>query len=543
MNIELICFVGSFGAYVLSFLAHCVAATQNRPGFYKAGRALAFVGALLGTVGLSIRWKESGHPPLSNMPESLYSLATIFAWVTLFFTASAPFPLIEAGAAVGAILMTGLASVFGNEIRPLVPALQSYWLHLHVSIAFIGEACFALAFILSYLYCARRLVEAANPPTDNGSGGPSGSTCMSENEKGLETSSEKKKKCKFCGETIAWEAIKCRFCNEFLDGSVSPSKMNFEIIFQIIGVLGVITIGLAFFLPLFRSSGSSLSLMDAMQKQPSATGQEPSLIRFFVVFMVPNLFIFICFLSRNYLKSLFFSLLYGAAFFLTLLEPEKSFGEFGKPTGVAVFVCGLAIITVIASAILGSIYSKKDPEENEEDACVAVVYGLPLAVVALLAFILMKLSGSQESASQFKSVLFWVLIPFLVGGGGFLAALFLARRSLSQVADRWLPSLDRLDEMTYRAISLGYPLFTIGAIIFGMVWANKAWGRYWGWDPKETWALITFLVYSGYLHLRMTKGWKGTGPAVLSVVGFLFTIFTLFGVNMILSGLHSYGSK
>lgn len=111
------------------------------------------------------------------------------------------------------------------------------------------------------------------------------------------------------------------------------------------------------------------------------------------------------------------------------------------------------------------------------------------------------------------------------------------------MVDRLLPPAENLDELIYRAIALGYPLFTVGAIIFGMVWAYKAWGRYWGWDPKETWALITFLVYSWYLHLRYSKGWKGTGLAVLAVMGFLVTMFTLFGVNLILSGLHSYATN
>jgi cytochrome c-type biogenesis protein CcsB len=114
------------------------------------------------------------------------------------------------------------------------------------------------------------------------------------------------------------------------------------------------------------------------------------------------------------------------------------------------------------------------------------------------------------------------------------------RGAVHRGVEKWLPDADSLDKLIYRAIALGYPLFTVGGLIFGMVWANKAWGRYWGWDPKETWALITFLVYSIYLHVRLARGWNGTWTACLSIVGFIVTMFTLFGVNFLISGLHSY---
>ena len=99
----------------------------------------------------------------------------------------------------------------------------------------------------------------------------------------------------------------------------------------------------------------------------------------------------------------------------------------------------------------------------------------------------------------------------------------------------------RTDKIIYRTVAIGYPIFTAGALIFGAIWAQYAWGKYWGWDPKETWALITWFVYTGYLHTRLVKKWRGKLTAVLAIVGYVFTIFTFFGVNYILSGLHSYG--
>jgi cytochrome c-type biogenesis protein CcsB len=97
------------------------------------------------------------------------------------------------------------------------------------------------------------------------------------------------------------------------------------------------------------------------------------------------------------------------------------------------------------------------------------------------------------------------------------------------------------DRIMHTTIAIGYPIFTAGALIFGAVWAEVAWGRWWGWDPKETWALITWLVYTAYLHTRLVRRLRGRVAANLAIIGFVFTVFTFFGVNFLLSGLHSYG--
>lgn len=99
---------------------------------------------------------------------------------------------------------------------------------------------------------------------------------------------------------------------------------------------------------------------------------------------------------------------------------------------------------------------------------------------------------------------------------------------------------DTLDNISYRMIGLGFPLLTIG-IIAGAVWANEAWGSYWSWDPKETWALITWLVFAAYLHARITKGWQGRRPALLAATGFVVVWVCYLGVNILGKGLHSYG--
>lgn len=102
-----------------------------------------------------------------------------------------------------------------------------------------------------------------------------------------------------------------------------------------------------------------------------------------------------------------------------------------------------------------------------------------------------------------------------------------------------LPSLQILDEINYRLITLGFPLLSL-AIITGVIWANTAWGTYWRWDPKEVWSLITWIIYALVIHLRLSIGWRGKKAAILSIIGFLIVIFTFFGVNLLLKGLHTF---
>ncbi len=102
------------------------------------------------------------------------------------------------------------------------------------------------------------------------------------------------------------------------------------------------------------------------------------------------------------------------------------------------------------------------------------------------------------------------------------------------------PSMKVLDDLNYKAIMVGFPLLTLG-IVTGAAWADYAWGSYWSWDPKETWSLIVWFIYAAFLHARITRGWVGKRAAILSIIGFIATIFCYLGVNLLLAGLHSYG--
>jgi len=113
--------------------------------------------------------------------------------------------------------------------------------------------------------------------------------------------------------------------------------------------------------------------------------------------------------------------------------------------------------------------------------------------------------------------------------------------AIKNVIERFNISSQMLDEITYKSIAIGFPIFTLGGLIFGAIWADQAWGVYWSWDPKETWSLITWFFYAFYLHSRMVRGWRGKKVAIVAVLGFMAVIFTYLGVNLLLSGLHSYG--
>jgi cytochrome c-type biogenesis protein CcsB len=123
---------------------------------------------------------------------------------------------------------------------------------------------------------------------------------------------------------------------------------------------------------------------------------------------------------------------------------------------------------------------------------------------------------------------------------GNTAVLNLPATQTTNLAPERLSLAETLDNISYRVIGLGFPLLTIG-IIAGGVWANEAWGSYWSWDPKETWAFITWLVFAAYLHARITRGWQGRKPAILAAIGFVVVWVCYLGVNLLGKGLHSYG--
>ncbi len=180
-----------------------------------------------------------------------------------------------------------------------------------------------------------------------------------------------------------------------------------------------------------------------------------------------------------------------------------------------------------------------------------------LVISSAVAFLLWYGFGSR-GASEIQPLVpalqsYWMKIHVpanFVGYGAFALAAMLAvaylikdtmvKKGRNGAIINRIPDLEILDDVMYKSIALGFAFFTL-ATILGAMWAAEAWGGYWSWDPKETWALIVWLNYAAWLHLRLTKGWRGRPLAWWSIIGLFVTLFAFIGVNMFLSGLHSYG--
>jgi cytochrome c-type biogenesis protein CcsB len=173
----------------------------------------------------------------------------------------------------------------------------------------------------------------------------------------------------------------------------------------------------------------------------------------------------------------------------------------------------------------------------------AVFISILLQVVVLAAFVLRVRDASYPSPDQdglFPTSL--AASPFLLGGmvtGVFASLLYLMLLWRRSDLEGLLPSANTLDRVTYKTICIAFPLLT-GMIAAGAYWANRTWGSYWSWDPKETWAAITWLIYAGYLHMRIARGWRGRRAAYFAILGFGVVIFTFLGVTYLLPGLHAY---
>ena len=135
-----------------------------------------------------------------------------------------------------------------------------------------------------------------------------------------------------------------------------------------------------------------------------------------------------------------------------------------------------------------------------------------------------------------------VIWSFFAGSILYGLVRLVTRKRIGAKMQPWLKNVkpDLLDEIMYRSVTIGFPVFTLGGLIFASIWAQIAWGRFWGWDPKEVWALVTWLFYAAFLHLRLSRGWHGEKSAWLAVAGFGIIMFNLIVVNLVLAGLHSY---
>ena len=219
------------------------------------------------------------------------------------------------------------------------------------------------------------------------------------------------------------------------------------------------------------------------------------------------------------------------------------------------YVCVLVIDFVIASITFNVMGVERSYQFTNNEGNVTVeTYNMPTLFMFKDAVQVEKVDNQYvETAEQnlgfvelpplFNSLQFTIVTWSILFGSILYGLLrLIGRRSISAMLQPLVKRADLtlVDEIGYRSVLIGFPVFTLGALIFAMMWAQIAWGRYWGWDPKEVWALITWLFYAAFLHLRLSKGWEGKKSSWLAIIGFAIVMFNLVAVNLIIAGLHSY---
>ncbi|MFC1713885.1 cytochrome c biogenesis protein [Candidatus Poribacteria bacterium] len=262
-------------------------------------------------------------------------------------------------------------------------------------------------------------------------------------------------------------------------------------------------------------------------------------------------------MDSNFGSVLFFTIsliIYGFASFLYILYAALKNEKIGK-TATWLLVIGIAANTV--ALIFRTVEVKHAPFVTTYEAMVFWAWLIALVYLVLQFKFHIRVLGALVTPLAFLAIAFASLLPegykqtkplmpalqshwlefhiatCFIGYACFAVSFIVGIAYL-------IKRTDNLDMIGYKAISVGFPFLTLG-IVSGAMWANVAWGSYWQWDPKETWSLITWFVYAIYLHMRVVAKWKGTYSAIVAVVGFPVVMFTFFGVNYLLSGLHSYG--
>ena len=393
--------------------------------YVKFASTATVIGLAANTLAVAHRWYLSGRPPFASIYEMLLSFVWAVAALTLIAEKKFDVKIIGSITMPLAVVCVILMQLLPSEVRPLVPALQSTWLHVHVTLAMLSYAACALSCALAMMFLIQ----------DN-----------------LQTET-----------FLAWTSA-------------------------LVSAVYVAIVATRF----ERWGGLSVTGWDAKSKSDIFLGRG---MRLFVT--VPDL---------------------GWLFILAAA---------GAIVPLALYFVGRARKDQSVFAIANK----------------AVFISILLQIVVLAAFVLRVRDAAYPSPDQeglYPTSL--AASPFLLGGmvtGIFASLLYLMLLWRRADLEGLLPSADTLDRVTYKTICIAFPLLT-GMIAAGAYWANRTWGSYWSWDPKETWAAITWLVYAGYLHMRITRGWRGRRAAYFAILGFGVVIFTFLGVTYLLPGLHAY---
>ncbi|HWK24115.1 MAG TPA: c-type cytochrome biogenesis protein CcsB [Ureibacillus sp.] len=237
----------------------------------------------------------------------------------------------------------------------------------------------------------------------------------------------------------------------------------------------------------------------------------------------------------------------GLLYLLKAIDPKtQSKSRFWMEA--VLYFCVLVVGFILATVIFRGIgyeanFNYIDGQNSEQE----ITYNMP-AIFGMNDYTLLT-DNVMEPIVEMPAVInakklttvFWA---FVFGSIIYIIIRLIIRRRILELLHPLVRkvNLSLLDEVGYRSVLIGFPVFTLGALIFAMIWAQEAWGRFWGWDPKEVWALITWLFFAAYLHLRLSKGWEGKKSAWLAVIGFSIILFNLIVVNLVIAGLHSYAS-
>jgi ABC-type transport system involved in cytochrome c biogenesis permease subunit len=411
-------FYAGAGALYLGF---GVTATES---YIKFASLATWAGLVANTGAVAHRWYEAGHPPFASVYEMLLSFVWTLAALTLIAEKRYGVKVIGTVTMPVAIVGVVLMQLLRTEVHPLVPALQSTWLHVHVTLAMLAYAACALSFALAMMFLIQ----------------------------------DKMKTESFLAATSA-----------FTVGIYAGILTRFE-----------------------KWGGLSVVAWDAENKTE-------------------------VFISR------------GVRLFVTI--PDLG------------WMMLLVFAAVAAPLVLYVMFRVKESEGLLTIANRAVFISILLQTVALVFFLLRARDGlytSPDAEGLYPTSL--AASPFILSalvGGIFANLLYMLLVWRRDDLERLLPDAEALDRITYKTICIAFPLLTL-MIAAGAYWANRAWGSYWNWDPKETWAAITWLVYAGYLHMRITRGWRGRRAAYFAILGFAVVMFTFFGVTYLLPGLHAY---
>ena len=269
-----------------------------------------------------------------------------------------------------------------------------------------------------------------------------------------------------------------------------------------------------------------------------STNSLSNLFVYFGIFLAAfNLVLFSIALTQNKMKSkisnVALSLTWLTGLFLVTALLLRGIAAQRAPWGNMYEFALASAVAIIFTFLFISI--KKDIAWLGIFIIVPVILLLGLAVIVLY-------TESGPLVPALKST--WLLIHVtsaIISYGAFTINFALSIIYLLKVKGRLknLPSAKKIDEFSYKVVLFAFPIWTF-AVISGAIWAESAWGRYWGWDPKETWAFITWIVYAAYLHSRVTIGWKGTKSAWVSIAGYATIVFNFFVINILVTGLHSY---